>query len=108
MTDKPSREDEFEPVGVYATGVTCKAKLTAANERIRELESAFQGASNMAIKLRGKLTAEREVSDKLATALQRIAKLRIVEADEIIDDYVDLITKVAAVRATNTNREQAD
>lgn len=40
--------------------------------------------------------SERAVSDRLLEALQRIAKLRIVEVDEVLDDYAE--TMVEAMR----------
>lgn len=79
--------------------------LATANERIRGLEELCnQRIDSLAAtyvqidRLSEQITAERAVlererlvSDKLVTALQRIAKLRIVGVDGILDDYVDII-----------------
>ena len=78
------------------------SELATANERIRELEAWQETVRDASLLLKqrddalAKLTAEREVSDKLVAALQRIAKLRIVEVDGILDDYIDVIA--AALR----------
>lgn len=99
-------------------------ELTAANERIRELETKLSKAKDIPMKykrmefnaqlqdentsLRTALTAEREVSDKLEKALKECASNLGLTYKQIMSLCDDALAELAATRAipiTHTNTE---
>lgn len=92
--------------------------LAAANERIRELENALAIQVDDSRKWYERHAAEREVSDKLEKALRSAVAFNarrtfagfLVAADEqlpFVAKSMEALAKVAALRATHTNGEQA-
>ena len=90
----------------------CRNELTAANERIRELETKLSKAKDIPMKykrmefnaqlqdentsLRTALTAEREVSDKLEEALRAVMEWQVVNMNKWNNPAYDFASKTLA------------
>lgn len=75
-----------------------EASLTAANERIKLVESEAIANEHIARNLENKLAAEREVSDKLEKALETV--LSDMQSGRFDEDAArDALAEVAAIRA---------
>lgn len=89
-----------------------EAVLTAANERIRELEHELDVSAKVCVNKNAELIAERKVSDKLKKALKEITEIEDLpvggdweEIQHARNLAEDALAEVATIRASKSHTQ---